>query len=1040
MPEPREPANVFSIPTGAPFLATLADALFDGTLIGGFDAADPLALADLTLYLPTRRAARAVRENFLTRSRGRATLLPRIRTLGDIDEDEVELEGDELPAAVPGMERQLVLTNLVLGWSGALVRAAAELPEEELIVPASPADAARLAGSLAALMDQVGTTQEAWRRLFVHGPAEHARYWEITLEFLRIATEFWPKHLQERGLIDPGTRRDLAIRAEALRLRTKGSAAPVVAAGSTGSIPATAELLAAISRLPNGAVVLPGLDQSLDEEGWAAIGTGVDEPAGAGHPQYGLKALLQRLGVGRRDVRELAEPDDALRERARFVSEALRPASTTERWSTHPALAVVGKRHAVARIGLVEAANEREEALAVALLLREAIAEGEGTAALVTPDRGLARRVAVELRRWNVDVDDSAGRPLGRTPAGTFARLVAEVAVNGAEAESLLALLKHRSADFGMPPEERRSAARNLERAALRGPRLRPGLAALRHAIAIRRASMFDGDDDSESPVFTQASRYLSKLRWDEADAFAAKVEAALLPLETLAGSRRVAFSSLVAAHLEALRTASADVAGRPAVFAEEGGEELAAALEAMAESAAHGPEISPQDYPSLFAALIERTAVRRRGQGHPRVQIWGALEARLQRVDRIVLGGLNEGTWPARTRLDPLLSRPMRAALDLEPPERRIGLAAHDFAQALGHPDVWLTRANRQDGEPRVASRWLQRLTAYAGPDLTEEMRARGRKVVALARRLDRPAEVDRPMRPRPSPPVRLRPKRLSATRIETLIRDPYAIHAQYVLGLKPFEPIAKLPDARERGTLFHDVLERFIGERPRGPFDRAALDRLREIGRETFGGFADFPEIEALWWPRFEIVARWFVAAEADRADIVERQVEATGELAVTSGFTLTARADRIDRLADGRLAIVDYKTGTPPALKEVHLLSPQLPLEALIAARGGFEGIEAGEPARLEYFHLSGRGAGGVIEDRSAPKGKTLEQALVDTEGRLAALVGAFAEEGARYLSRKIPRRGRVFVGDYDHLARVAEWTTTDEEDDQGIGLAP
>jgi ATP-dependent helicase/nuclease subunit B len=351
----------------------------------------------------------------------------------------------------------------------------------------------------------------------------------------------------------------------------------------------------------------------------------------------------------------------------------------------------------------------------------------------------------------------------------------------------------------------------------------------------------------------------------------------------------------------------------------------------------------------------------------------------------------------------------------------------------------VWLTRAAREDGEPRVASRWLQRLTAYAGDKLTEQMRERGREVLGWTRRLDRPAMPDRSVRPRPCPPLDVRPRRLSATRIETLIRDPYAIYAEYVLKLRPFEPLAKLPDARERGTLIHDILEDFVRARPGGPFDAAALEQLLEIGREAFDRHADFPEVTALWWPRFEKVARWFVATEAELADVAERHVEGRGEMAVTPDFTLSARADRLDVLSDGTLAIIDYKTGTPPSPKEVRTLSPQLPLEALIARAGGFQDIAAIEPSRLIYYRLSGRGPGGEFHDRTGEPargksvGVSLPDMLASTEQRLNALVAQFAAPDAEYLSRKIPKRGRVFVGDYDHLARVAEWTTTEEEDD-------
>jgi ATP-dependent helicase/nuclease subunit B len=1031
-------ANVFTIPPGAPFLDTLVAGLLEGRLIEGFDAGAPFALADVTLYLPTRRAARAIRERFLARL-GRPLLLPNIRTLGDIDEDESALFDEifaNIAPAVPMMERQLVLTRLVLAWAGAYARQVAGFPDEELLVPASSADAARLAASLGALIDQVGPDMAAWRGLFSGTPDDLANYWAITLEFLKIATEFWPKHLSERGFIDPGARRDTLIRAEAERLARQGSPAPVIAAGSTGSVQATAELLKAIAHLPNGAVVLPGLDQQLDDESWQAIAVSDREPAGAGHPQFGLKLLLERLQIRRADVAPLVTGSGASQSRFRFVSEAMRPASTTEHWAGSAALPIEEKQQAVQGVSVVEAANEREEALAIAVILREAAETPDAVAALVTPDRALARRVAVELRRWGIDVDDSAGRPLGRTPPGIFARLVAETALLGAEAETLLALLKHPLAAFGLEPWIAHRAARDLERAALRGPRLKPGIAALRQALSLRREARRRAVEDPHGVDITHAARTLPDAAWDPAEDLATRVEAALAPLEELfANASPVALPALIDAHLAALRAAASDVRGRTALFADEAGEALSGIFEELQASASWGPPIAPREYPALFGALIERVAVRRRGGVDPRIHIFGALEARLQSVDKVVLGGLNEGTWPAQTRLDPLLSRPMRAALSLEPPERRIGLAAHDFTQALGHPDVWITRADREDGEPKVASRWLQRLLAHAGEKLANEMRARGRRMLGLARRLDAPAELKPSRRPAPSPPIALRPKQLSATRIETLIRDPYAIYAQYVLKLRQFEPLAKLPDARERGTLVHDILEDFIRECPRGPFDAAALARLLQLGKGAFAKNSDFPEVVALWWPRFEKVARWLVAHEAGRFDVVERHVEATGEIAVTPDFMLSARADRIDLLADQTLAVIDYKTGTPPSAKEVHSLSPQLPLEALIAMKGGFKGIAASASARLEYYRLSGRGEGGEAVDRSEAKDATIAEVIARADQRLNALVAAFSAPEAKYPSRKIPKRGRVYVGEYDHLARVAEWTTTEEEDDQG-----
>ncbi len=1039
-PALRHP-NVFSNHPGAPFLDTLVKALLDGRLVGRLDPADPFALADLTLYLPTRRAARAIRERFLVRL-GRPVLLPRIRTLGDIDEDEIgpeDFDRPELPAAISATERQLVLTKLVLQWSGALVRAAADFPDEEPLIPASPADAAQLAAALGRLIDQVGSDPAAWTGLFSGIDADLARYWEITLEFLKIATARWPEHLAERGLLDPGARRDALIRGEAERLRTHGSRHPVIAAGSTGSVPATAELLAAIAALPNGAVVLPGLDRELDDASWNEIGPSEREPAGAGHPQHGLKQLLKALRCRRDAVEELGAPPPALLARQKIASEAMRPAGTTDRWTLDPAPAAA-LALGTENIGVVEAPNEREEALAAATILREAAEQPGKVAALVTPDRGLARRVAVELTRWGIRVDDSGGRPLPKTPPGVFARLVAEAALDGCQAQTLLALLKHPLASFGLERREARSAARALERAILRGPRLKPGLAALRKTLAHHTAMRTN--PDGERTRLANAVRNLFPSDLAAAAALAEKVESALAPLERCTETgRTVPLTTLVEAHLAAAQAAASDPAGDPKdLFADEAGETLANMFDELRAKAESGPSIRPVDYPALFSTLIDRSLVRRRGGLDARVHIWGALEARLQSVDVVVLGGLNEGTWPSQTRLDPLLTRPMRAALALEPPERRIGLSAHDFAQALGQPTVWLTRSLRQDNEPRVASRWLQRLTAYAGEDYSKLMRARGAEKLELARRLDEARSFDRPVRPCPVPPAELRPTRLSVTYIEKLIRDPYEIYASRILDLQAFEALGTLPDASDRGTLIHKILEAFVRERPRGPFDKAAESRLIEIGRVHFDAYADFPEIGQLWWPRFRRIARWFIAHEAGRDDIAERMIERTGSFFPLPGFQLTARADRVDRLTDGRVGIVDYKTGTPPGAEQVLTLAPQLPLEALIAQKGGFPELGPAEVARLEYYHISGRGEGGKIVprgQRDKPNGGKPVQSLAETirrtEERLGELIAYFQSPGAQYMSQKIPNPGR-FTGDYDHLARVDEWALAAEADDQ------
>ena len=1047
-------SSVFSIPPGLPFLDTLVAALLEGRL--GFDvdlAGDPFALADITLYLPTRRSVRAVRTSFL-RAVGKPVLLPRIRALGDVDEDGLALEQalsglapPDLPPAVAAGYRQLTLTSLVLPWSAAAVRAEADLPDEPLLIPASPADAARLADRLGRLIDEVHTAGVSWDALADLVDKDLAQYWEITRQFLEIATSAWPAHLAERGLIDPAARRDALIRAETARLKSVGSNGPVIAAGSTGSVPATADLLAVIAGLENGAVVLPGLDGDLDDDAWSAVDRD-DEPARLGHPQYGMKRLLAHLQVGREAVAAIGVPSIALVARTAIVSEAMRPADMTDAWIDHGPAQTRGADDALAGISLIEAANEREEALAIALVLRQALEVPDRTAALITPDRALARRVAVELQRWGIAIDDSGGVPLNRTPHGVLARLVAEAALRGLDALTILALLKHPLAAFGdafgIGSAPIRRAARALERAVLRGPKIRPGagigLTALRAALEGRRLAVAEGKRT------TVAAEGLTSDDFGRAATVLDTIGTALAPLLAIAAKepKPVPLADLVAAHLTSLQAVvgATDSADEAALSGSDAGAMLAAMMAELVASAAMGPDIRPSDYPGLFSTIAGGQTFRSGRATDPRIHIWGALEARLQQVDVAVLGGLNEGTWPAPAETDPFLSRSMRAALGLDPPERRVGQSAHDFTQGLGFPTVWLSRAARQDGEPRTASRWLQRLTAYVGEDAADALKARGGEMLALARCLDVPPEKPQPAeRPSPAPPLAARPKRLSVTRIETLIRDPYAIYVETVLGLRPIEAIAAMPGPAERGTLFHDTLERFIAERPAGPFDAAALQRLLAIGRERFAAFAETPEIQALWWPRFERMARWFVDTENDRSDIEERLVERSGEMAIGDDFTLSGRADRFDWLTDGRLGIVDYKTGAPPSPKQVLSLSPQLLLEAVIALAGGFNDVPEGDIARLDYYRISGAAEGGEIKSvgtrrANAKSGEpeiTLPQAIELTRQRVTTLITAYKNSNRPYLSRTRPAESTRFIGDYDHLARVGEWSIGAEDEE-------
>jgi ATP-dependent helicase/nuclease subunit B len=1040
----RSRPRVFNIPAGAPFLSTLADAILSGRLVE-LPADDPLALADLTILLPTRRAVRAMREVFVTKVGGKAAILPIIRTIGDVDEEDhllavsAEASADliVLPEAISRLSRHLYLTQLTLAWGKTVRREKLKIgASEPLLIPASAADAARLARDLAGLMDDLATAGISFDKLRALAGDDATGYFRITLDSLQIVSEHWPQILAAQNRVDPASRRDHLIRAEASRLREAPPARPIVAAGSTGSIPATAELLKAIAGLPNGAVVLPGLDMTLDDAAFAAI-TG-EKASAFGHPQYGIKKLIEKLQIARDDVEPLVALAPSFEARSEFLSEALRPAETTESWagfrSRHDDATIAA---GFADVGFLVARNEQEEALAIALAFREAVEKGTGLAALVTPDRTLARRVAVELGRWNLAVDDSAGAPLASLPQGIFAMQLVEAVVD-CDPVALLALLSHPLSAFGMDRARCRRAARILELALLRGDRVHGGLAALSPALAAARG----GTADPAGRHVARARRSLSGADWREADALVAALIERLAPAEALLrrGAVAVPLKDFAATLLAVLRSAATDETGSDALlWRGPEGEALAKLLEGLIKDESK-LVFPPQEAPPLLRVLLGDVAVSRPVGAETRIHIWGALEARLQSVDFLVLCGLDEGVWPGDTRTDPWLSRMMRSEVGLEPPERRIGLSAHDFAQGFAAPRVLVTRAEKRGGSPTVASRWLQRLTALLGKERTKSITDRGGAYVALSRRIDavgRNAVTPAP-RPAPTPPLAARPKSLSITEIETLVRDPYAIYARRVLKLEPLDPLGLAPDYALRGTLIHDALGKFTQQWERRPHDGEAEKQLLAIGDRILESIAEFPDVHAVWSHRFRAIARWFIAFERDRdAEIDKRNAEIDGKFSdpELGDFRLTGRADRIDLRQDGRIDILDFKTGTPPSARQVLSgLSPQLALEGGMATAGFFgEHFARRSVAELAWLGLSRVGRGEVYKS-AVEKEWTADQLGAEAIIRFKALILAYADATKPYLSRARPQFETRYESPYDHLARVREWSMIEAEEDE------
>jgi ATP-dependent helicase/nuclease subunit B len=421
------------------------------------------------------------------------------------------------------------------------------------------------------------------------------------------------------------------------------------------------------------------------------------------------------------------------------------------------------------------------------------------------------------------------------------------------------------------------------------------------------------------------------------------------------------------------------------------------------------------------------------------RVRILGLLEARLTESDRVVLGGLVEGTWPPESNNDAWLNRPMRLDLGLDLPERRIGLTAHDFAQSLGARDVILSYASKAAGSPTVPSRFTQRVAAVAGKHWLDA-KARGEKYLAWARELDRPDEIVSAAQPAPTPPRAARPTRLSVTEIEHWLRDPYTIYAKHILRLKPIEAIDVAPGAAERGTFIHAAIgeftQKFADALPPNP-----VDELIAIGRKHFAEHEDFPEARAFWWPRFERIARWFARWEADRRGAIGAiAAEIRGEIEIPldhGPFKLRGVADRIERRADGSYVILDYKTGMERSDKQVRTgLAPQLPLEAAILRKGGFPGFPAGvSVSEVVYVMLKGGDPAGSSKPVSF-KDSTPDLHADHAYEKLAELARRFEDEGVPYRSLVHPM-WTTHYGDYDHLARVKEWSSSGGAGDGGEG---
>jgi ATP-dependent helicase/nuclease subunit B len=944
---------VFTIPTHRSF----ADALASG-LIQRFGKG-PMGLAEGRILLPNNRAVRAVTDAFV-RASGGGLLLPRLIPIGDPELDEriggaLDRIDEPAPPAIDPTERLLRLASIVRGEGSA--------------------QAIRLAADLARTLDALLIEEIEPRRLreAVAESDELARHWERSLEKLQLIYEQWPALLAEAGAIDLAERRNLLLHALAERWKDDPPSGFTVAAGITTAAPAVAALVARVARMPEGMVVLPGLwlAEIFPDEEWESLGPDDKGRAEATHPQFHLKLLLDRLGVARGEVRRwrwsggFASPPA----RGRAVANAMAAPDYSHKWET-----LSPSQRRLSGIRLAELPDPAAESQAIALALREAIETPAKVAALVTPDRQLAGRVSALLERWGIEADDSAGKRLSETPAGTLLLGIASAAAEELAPVALLALAKHPL--VGGQGDERLAwleSVRFLD-LKLRGPRPAPGIAGLDEKFgALREWQAVRG---RMAPLDSLFSEPISLSRMAEALGAAA---------QTLAGE-----------------AAWSGAAGRAAA-------DLLAELQAS-ESAAR-LNVGPEDALPLLRQLLDERSIRPPYGGHPRIFIWGLLEARLQRADLIILGGLNEGVWPALPAPDPWLPPKVRANLGMPTLDGRIGLAAHDFASALGAPKVLITRARRDGRSPTVASRFLLRLDAMTG-GLPRDVR-----LERLTRTLDDPGPPKPVDRPAPMVPAEQRPEKISVTAVDRLKADPFAFYARAILDLKAEDPVDADHSAAWKGTAVHDALQAWLQH------DNCDADKLRPRAERLLQDEAIHPMLRALWAPRLLEAIDWIANLERSNQEEGRRpaKAEADGE-AVLAGVTVYGRADRIDRLAGGGLAVVDYKTGQPPSQKTVNEgFALQLGLLGLIGRAGGFEDV-SGDPEAFEYWSLARyRGQFGRLmrPDKDMQPGEFLDHAYRN-----------FADAVQKWLTGNEPFTAKLNpayapYGDYDQLMRLEEW---------------
>ncbi len=1001
--------GVATIPAHAAFLDSVA---------AGFIAAasqNPQGLADRFLLVPDSETAIALKRAFVAALGDDITMLPHIEAVDSLDPATVALQvaGDAklskkllaLKPAVTSQERQMVLAREIMKMPG--------------LAPAMPT-AMKLAAELGRFIDMTQRHDADLGQLDDLAPPEHGQQWDKTRDVLRIVSDIWPAYLQANDRMDQSRRRRVMLDALAQHWQVQPPARPVTAIGFRGDDPATLALMGTISRMPAGGIILQGFDPGIDDDSW--------EKLDISHPAHDTRRLLRAAGCDKAAVKawpvlvprtqqaRAVNPEQAALARQKLLREVMRPAETAEGWGR---LSIDAQ--AYSGMDLITAGSPQEEASVIALKMRETLEVPGRTAALVTPDRALARRVAARLRHWQINVEDEAGAALSQTSLGLYLYATAHMAAEEWAPVPFLQALKHPLAALGRDPAAFKTLLAELEDVALHGPRPAPGARGLRQSLraAFNDAASRRKTPDVEAPKRERALRRVISDIVRAGDAY----------FKLMARKRPQPFAELLDAHLhycEALAN-SAEAGGAARMWQ---GREGVAAARFFSELRRHAhlvPPMTGRDYTVILDGMMRDVRVRGGAvKSHPHLRILTPEQGLDVRADTVIVGGLTADVWPPSTGNNPWLTPEMMEKLGLPSKRNTTADSGHAFVQAVSSPNVLLTRAVRSGDAPTVASPFLTRLLTVTRAAGLESALVGKSQLLDIHTALHTPAEVNPIEPPAPTPPAASRPKQLPVTAVEALMRDPYSVYARYVLKIRPKAPIDAAPGVSDRGIATHAALDVFLRRYPDVLPDNAQ-EELLKIGRETFAAHLDNPTVQSFWWPRFERIAEWFVEFERDRRETARTLgTEVRGKLEIDLGdsiFTLTAIADRLDLTENDQIEIIDYKTGAIPTQKAVGLgLSPQLTLEALIAFTGGFDGIDAGDVGSLQYWKLSG---GRPAGDVTVVKGDMKEMVNQAREG-VTDLMRAFSDAKTPYTVTPRPDWAPRY-NSYTHLSRVGEWAT-------------